>query len=108
MPTATPWLYGRRWKVYREGFLARNPLCRFCGMLGLRRAATVVDHIRPHRGDARLFWAKANHQALCRTCHNAEKRRMEKGGPKLLRGCDEHGVPLDARHHWHTNTRGRR
>jgi 5-methylcytosine-specific restriction protein A len=34
-------------------------------------AATVVDHIVPHRGDERLFWDSVNNwQSLCESCHN--------------------------------------
>jgi 5-methylcytosine-specific restriction protein A len=33
-------------------------------------AATVVDHILAHKGDAGLFWKQSNWQALCRRCHN--------------------------------------
>ena len=28
--------------------------------------ATVVDHIRPHRGDKELFWDKSNWQGFVR------------------------------------------
>jgi 5-methylcytosine-specific restriction endonuclease McrA len=28
--------------------------------------ATIVDHIKPHRGDQNLFWDQTNWQALCR------------------------------------------
>jgi 5-methylcytosine-specific restriction protein A len=30
----------------------------------------VVDHIKPHKGDRGLFWELANHQALCKRCHD--------------------------------------
>ena len=32
--------------------------------------ATVVDHIIPHRGDAKLFWDEGNWQSLCKNCHD--------------------------------------
>ena len=32
--------------------------------------ASVVDHIKPHKGDYDLFWDEANHQALCKRCHD--------------------------------------
>jgi len=38
--------------------------------MGRLNAATVVDHIVPHKGDAVLFWKQSNWQALCRDCHN--------------------------------------
>ena len=33
-------------------------------------AATVVDHIVPHKGDEKLFWDRNNWQALCKQCHD--------------------------------------
>jgi 5-methylcytosine-specific restriction protein A len=43
--------------------------------------ATVVDHIKPHRGDQTLFWDRSNWQALCKQHHDEktgkEDRRME-------------------------------
>jgi len=35
-------------------------------------AATVVDHVIPHRGDAALMWDKSNWQALCKHCHDCK------------------------------------
>ena len=32
--------------------------------------ASVVDHIIPHRGDAKLFWDESNWQSLCKSCHD--------------------------------------
>jgi len=37
---------------------------------GRARLATVVDHIRPHRGDAALFWDPSNWQPLCKEHHD--------------------------------------
>jgi 5-methylcytosine-specific restriction enzyme A len=78
--------YGRKWGYYREGWLRAHPLCgdrsegssaehSACRRQGLNRHASVVDHIRPHRGDKALFWDNANHQSLCETCHNAKTAR---------------------------------
>ncbi|WP_328517511.1 HNH endonuclease signature motif containing protein [Devosia rhodophyticola] len=43
-----------------------------CGQL-----ANTVDHIIPHKGEDRLFWDKANWQALCAHHHNSAKQREE-------------------------------
>ena len=49
-------------------------------------AASVVDHIRPHRGDMVLFWDQTNHQSQCESCHFAKtmmemsERRKQKHG----------------------------
>lgn len=99
-PNAAGRGYGHKWRKYREKYLARNPFCVFCRQDGRLTRATVVDHIKPHKGDHRLFWKPENHQALCATHHNSAKQSEEATG--RTRGCDEHGVPLDAGHHWRT------
>ena len=71
--------YGSRWQRYRASFLASNPLCVECARHGLLVQATVVDHITPHKGDQTLFWDPANHQALCKPCHDI-KTAKEDGG----------------------------
>lgn len=71
--------YGYKWQKYRERYLASNPLCVMCLAGGTTRAASVVDHVTPHRGDHRLFWNPKNHQALCKQCHDGAKQRMERG-----------------------------
>ena len=69
--------YGHRWRCYREGYLRKHPLCVLCQQLGRVTAASVVDHRIPHRGDETLFWDEANHQALCRPCHDSAKAKLE-------------------------------
>lgn len=90
--------YNKRWERARGTFLRKHPLCAMHLKLGRYVAATVVDHIIPHRGDQTLFWDSSNWQALCETCHNAHKQRQEKGGG--LVGCDVAGRPIDPSHHW--------
>lgn len=67
--------YNYRWTKYRSWFLRLHPICAKCG----RAAASVVDHIVPHKGDDVLFWAADNHQALCKRCHDI-KTSSEDGG----------------------------
>lgn len=90
--------YGYRWQQARLGWLRKNPLCIRCEKKGINVAATVVDHITPHRGDMELFWARTNWQSLCTNCHSSYKQRLEKTGREA--GCDVSGRPLDPRHHW--------
>ena len=47
-----------------------HPLCVQCLKEGHAVTATVVDHIRPHRGDPVLFWDEKNWQSLCKPCHD--------------------------------------
>lgn len=77
--------YGHRWQKARALFLTENPLCRMCEADGRLTAAEVVDHITPHRGDARLFWDRANWQPLCKRCHDVDKRRQEAGATERPR-----------------------
>lgn len=65
----------QRWQRASRKFLARNPLCADCGDLGAVEAASEVDHIRPHRGDPKLFWRRSNWQPLCKRCHSRKTAR---------------------------------
>lgn len=85
-------IYGRRWDNSRKTFLRNNPLCRYCQRIGQLTAATVVDHIVPHRGDMALFWDQDNWQPLCKRCHDSVKQAEERAGMAL--GCDADGTPL--------------
>lgn len=62
--------YDNRWRKARNTFLKANSLCVKCKELSKLRKATVVDHIKPHRGDKELFWDEANWQSLCKSCHD--------------------------------------
>ena len=55
----------KRWQNYRKKYLAINRVCYCCG-----NPATVIDHIEPHRGDAKLFWKIDNFLPLCAPCHS--------------------------------------
>ena len=61
-------------------------------------AATVADHITPHRGDPILFEGPL--QSLCKECHDSVKQSLEKGGDGFIKGSDSRGMPLDPRHAW--------
>ena len=86
--------YTSAWSKARGFYLASHPLCPKCKADGLVRAATVVDHIVPHRlkeaidsgnevaiAKARvLFWdSRNNWQPLCKPHHDA-KTAKEDGG----------------------------
>ena len=71
-PTAAQRGYNSKWRKARAEFLHWHPYCAMCGAV-----ATVVDHIKPHRGDDLLFWDRTNWQALCKQCHDGEKQRSE-------------------------------
>lgn len=71
--------YTWRWQKARAWYLAEHPLCTACLVEGKSKAATVVDHIDPHKGDQVKFWNMDNWQALCKRCHDA-KTAKEDGG----------------------------
>ena len=43
-----------QWRKLRAAQLKREPACRLCRQVRRTTKATVVDHIRPHRGDLAL------------------------------------------------------
>ncbi|MXS81562.1 HNH endonuclease [Nitrosomonas oligotropha] len=90
--------YGYKWQKARKEFLKDNPLCIDHKERGYIVDATVVDHIKPHRGDQELFWDRSNWQALCEVCHDSHKQRLEKSG--IDAGCSVDGIPIDSNHHW--------
>lgn len=88
--------YGHKWRKASKRFLQNHPLCRYCEQEGRITPATVVDHIKPHKGHSGLFWDTDNWQPLCKT-HHDEKTAREQGHYK---GADESGVPIDPAHPW--------
>lgn len=68
--SATERGYNAEWRVARRSFLSAHPLCVECMKENRLTAATVVDHIIPHRGDMKLFWDESNWQPLCKICHD--------------------------------------
>jgi 5-methylcytosine-specific restriction protein A len=76
-PNANKRGYTYAWSQTAKRFLNDHPLCATCLRNAAIEAATVVDHIVPHRGDKHLFWDRANWQPLCETCHN---RKTGRGG----------------------------
>lgn len=91
-------LYSSKWARLRALFLQANPLCRYCERLGRTTAATVVDHVKPHRGDPVLFWRQSNWQGLCDPCHNRVKQHEERGG--IDSACGTDGWPIAPDHPW--------
>ena len=67
----------------RPAQLLREPFCRECaaryppGDPRHRTWATVVDHIEPHRGDWSKFIDPANHQSLCKSCHDRKTAKEQ-------------------------------
>lgn len=75
------WYKLARWVRERATFLLENPLCSdYFGIHGVVKViATIVDHIKPHKGDWDLFWDQGNWQSMCKPCHD-RKTAVEDGG----------------------------
>lgn len=71
--------YTGAWQKARRYYLQAHPLCRQHEAQGRIVAASVVDHIKPHKGDKALFWDSSNWQPLCKHCHDS-KTAQEDGG----------------------------
>lgn len=100
-------LYGYRWQKASKAFLAEHPLCMcpYCKAGEIRvRAATVVDHDPPHRGDYAAFWDRSTWRSMAKQCHDSYKQRLEKSGRMV--GADTRGVPIDPRHPWNQRAEG--
>jgi 5-methylcytosine-specific restriction protein A len=91
------WYWTGRWRAISRAQLAAHPLCAYCLRQGTYTAATVCDHVEPHRGDPVKFWS-GPFQSLCATHHSGTKQSEEATGrPK---GSDVTGRPLDPSHPW--------
>lgn len=88
-------LYNNRaWRERRAALLLAEPLCRYCARLVRVEAATVADHVVPHRGDVELFHGEL--QPLCASCHSRVKQVEENGG--YSGAVDLDGYPIDPGH----------
>lgn len=55
-------------------FLYRHPIFTWQPW-DVSRPGTVIDHIKPHRGDPTLFWSEANMQTVTDYAHNRKTTR---------------------------------
>lgn len=90
-PSAHQRGYNYQWKKTREGWLRNHPYCAGCERHGRVRLATVVDHIKDHKGNKELFWDRKNWQSLCVPCHAS--KTFSKNG--IEQGFDQEGSPID-------------
>jgi hypothetical protein len=84
-----------RWQRLRKFQLMQHPLCKYCLANGRVEPATVVDHVKPHRGDWMAF-CTGELQSLCDPCHKSTKAQIEKRGYCDDVGLD--GLPIDPNH----------
>jgi hypothetical protein len=69
-----PAFLGYRRRDLRAQQLREHPYCQCPHCRGKWTEAEVVDHIRPHNGDTRLFFAKSNLQSLTPNVTTAGRR----------------------------------
>jgi 5-methylcytosine-specific restriction enzyme A len=73
------WYRTARWKEIRWSVLVGDLFkCRLCGHREVNPSSLVCDHVRPHRGDERMFWDRSNLQTLCSSCHSSRKQAEER------------------------------
>jgi 5-methylcytosine-specific restriction protein A len=89
---------GARWSRLRLAHLATHPLCARCLKMKPRRLtpATVVHHVKEHKGDLTLFYDPANLESLCAQHHDRDAQSEERKGYSTEVGAD--GWPTDVRH----------
>lgn len=87
-----------RWRKIRDMVLNQEPLCCLCLKSGKETPSTVVDHIKPHENDPKLFYDRENMQGLCASCHSGVKRMQENHG--YSQACDAQGFPVDPLSPW--------
>lgn len=74
------WYKTARWQRLRMDVLVRDMFtCQICKRVEVRRGQLVCDHVEPHHGDERRFWA-GPFQTLCKPCHDGAKQRAERRG----------------------------
>lgn len=71
--------YGHVWKRVRDAHLRRQPLCQYCLLEGVVKAAEMVDHIVEIKDGGARF-KTSNLQSLCNSCHRrkTEATRRER------------------------------
>jgi 5-methylcytosine-specific restriction protein A len=71
--------YDRHWHKASRLYLAEHPLCAICLQKNppVVKAAVLVDHIIPHKGDQVLFWDVTNWQSACDDCHRIKSAKED-------------------------------
>ena len=99
------WPYNtQRWQRYRRAKLRQNPLCEYCLNEGRLTVAVAVDHIVPINKGGNPYPPLEHVLSCCASCHNAKTRAEQLGrepAPRVVKGCDVHGNPLDPNHDWY-------
>lgn len=84
------------WRKGRLIFLRQHPLCQRCMAKGIVTAATVVNHVVPHKGNLQRFFDQGNWEAICAPHHDRDAQSEERRGYSTEVGLD--GFPTDPKH----------
>jgi|OM-RGC.v1.028695540 HNH endonuclease. len=91
------------WRKLRQAVFARdNYTCRMAGCHCFvvdgrsRPNSAVANHIKPHKGDLKLFWDINNIETVCKECHDTRIQSREKRGFDTEIGAN--GWPTDPAH----------
>jgi 5-methylcytosine-specific restriction endonuclease McrA len=76
--------YDRTWSAASIDHRRRHPLCAYCELRGRVTAATLVDHLYPHRVYAGVFWNREWWVSSCAPCHSGFKQALERRGRRAL------------------------
>lgn len=89
------WMYNtREWRVRRTAQLTAHPLCATCLQQGMVKQARVVHHVKPHKGDWRLF-CSSELESLCKPCHDAHTASVERSGLPVKQRIGLDGWPIE-------------
>ncbi|WP_455873077.1 hypothetical protein [Rhizobium yanglingense] len=55
--------------------------------------ATIVDHIKAHKGNGELFCDPSNLQSFCKRHHDSAKQMIDRGKMVVTYGLD--GYPIE-------------
>lgn len=93
-----PWYGLAIWRNHlRPVQLSKQPLCERCLRdHGRVTEATVVHHLKPHKGDWELFTDPDNLASSCKRCHDSTEQSIERRGYDIRIGDD--GWPVDPNH----------
>jgi 5-methylcytosine-specific restriction protein A len=91
------WYGTARWQKLRAKIKRNYIACAICRRSRFQGGVKFsVDHIRPHKGDPKLFWEETNLQLLCDPCHLSAKAKAEgdRGRPSKAKEIGLDGWPV--------------
>lgn len=91
------WYWTARWRRRSRDQLTAHPLCNRCSTDHRPVAATVANHVIPHKGNEALFW-EGELESVCAPCHDGAIRSEEARGHRI--GVTIEGRPKDPKHPW--------